>query len=1257
MVASVQSRRSHYALRSSCAALLHFPFLGDRPVFLKRLELHGFKSFAHKTGIDFLPGVTIVVGPNGCGKSNVLDSIRWVLGETSAKSLRGSKMGDVVFRGSASLKPSHFAQVSLLVNNEASHLKIDQSEVLVSRRLFSDGDADYMINKQKARMRDVHELFLDTGLGADNYAIIEQGQISNMVQAKPAQRREIFEEAAGISRYKARREETMRKLIRTEEDLLRLFDIVSEVQRACNSLYRQARKAVRHRKLTRRLARLQKRLLVVRQRLLADKLTGVEGKLAQNRTLFEEASARLASAEARHAEASRLVEDFQRQNQELQQQRYDLQQAINREQRRIESARQAIEAIGERVALLDREMSASENRQQVLSTTISALETDLARERGTLETESATLETRTRRLESLRREHDESTGILARLRHEIASERAKENKVLQDMRLSESLVERLTAELASHDETTATLRAEAEAAARDAETARGETERRRTRLAELRDEAKRLEDSVRSQSQEKNDLARSLDAASRTFNQAQSRLEALEELEASYEGFYRGVQVVMKAAQGNRLAGVVGVLTNLLAAKKEYEVAMEVALGGALQDIVVRSERDAQAAIAYLKEQKAGRATFLPLDLLQTQVRYDHLMQIIKRPGVVGFAKDLVEYDKVIEKAVERRLGNTIIVEALPVAVDLARQGHRNRYVSLDGELVDPSGVLTGGSHQARGFLSRSREIRILRDDVARLGAERQRIHDDLARASDALSQSHARRAELQDAVHQEQMAEARAEKDLQAAEARLRDRRNALASAEARQLQQRHDLGQHRERIDTCRAGVEELAALIAGKEARLAEIETGGATRSKDLEQVTEEVGASRALVSGLRERVNGLSSKLADVRNQISGTGAEQENREREKRQLLHQRESSAQEATEAEKLLADLVHQRETLEARISQLTQENEVSLRDARAAMAEIQGLQRDRNVRENELREVELAATELRAQIKVLEQEAQDTFQLSIRELATELEQKMVVENELLENPEGQQDEADKDEDDDLFEEDDQVTDPSELRRLVNEMRDKITRMGAVNETAIDEFKQQKERLDFLTAQRDDLIKAKESLTETIANLDATTKKLFDDAYTAIRQNFQEMFRRLFNGGKGDLVLVEEEGEPEPGIDIYAQPPGKNIGGSIALMSGGEKAMTAIALMLSLFRYKPSPVCILDEIDAPLDDVNCMRLCDAIKDFARTTQFLVITHNKITMGLADTIYGVTMQEPGISKIVSVRFDKLDESGLLEGVG
>ncbi|MCC5875450.1 MAG: chromosome segregation protein SMC [Candidatus Sumerlaeia bacterium] len=1230
-------------------------------MFLKRLELHGFKSFSHKTTIELLDGCTIVVGPNGCGKSNVLDAIKWVLGETSAKSLRGAKMGDVVFRGSSSMKPAHFAQVNLVLDNSAGSLKMDQSEVQVTRRLFSNGDSEYLINKQKARMRDIHELFLDTGLGADGYSIIEQGQIGTLVNSKPRDRRDLFEEAAGISRYKARREETLRKLVRTEEDLLRLFDIVSEVQRSCNSLYRQAKKAERHRRLTRRLNRLKRHLIVLRHRMHGEKLEQLTGRLNKARDEFEQANTKLATAEAERAEATQRIEEFQRQSQELQQERYDVQNAVNREQRRADSAKQAIAAIAERRTLIEREMSSSSNRLSILENTIQALETDLERERRELETQSVQLETKTRELDSMRSSSDATNQELARMRRELETERAKENKVLKDRSVAESLIERLTQELDNHEETVQRLRDEAAQASEDASKAGEALAQLKETITTLREEHETLRQRIAQSDRTRNELNNKLEELLSHYNKATSRLNALQEVEDSYEGFFRGVQVVMRASQEEKLQGIMGVLTNMLKVPKDYEVAIEVALGGSLQDIVTVSERDAQAAINFLKQTRNGRATFLPLDLLRDNGGYAHIVErILGRPGVVGLAKDLISYDNAIERAVDRRLGSTIVVEQLGAAVALQKQGLRNRYVSLDGQLVDPSGVMSGGSHQSRGFLSRTREIQEKREEVERLRREVEAARARLAEAKDQHSQDLSRAAELQARLHEDQMAEARAERDLEAADRRSRELRNQLASAEARHLQQRHDLTRHEETLAVCDAGLEELQGQIVTIEDAYQELEEGTVERTEKLSDLAEEVSAGRATVSGLRERVTNLGAKLEELRLDISQWGNDQEARESEQKELAEKRIASERELAGAEALLGQLIKQAEEVDARLSSLTQDNEAKLKEARESVAVVQGLQRDRNMKENAWREVEAETVGIKAQIDSLKQDALDEFGETIEEIAASLEKKEEEDSQTLVSPDGTEDGAEEAaaEEDELSPEDEALlSDPKELRREVAEIQDRISRMGSVNETAIDEYREQKERLDFLTAQRDDLIAAKDQLTETISNLDETTSRLFAEAYEAIRTNFQENFRRLFNGGNGDLLLVEEEGQPEPGIEIYAQPPGKKIGGSLTLMSGGEKAMTAIALMLSLFQFRPSPICILDEIDAPLDDVNCTRLVNALRDFAKTTQFLVITHNKITMQLSDTVYGVTMQEPGISKLVSVRFKDIDEANLLQSTG
>lgn len=1223
--------------------------------FLQKLELQGFKSFHHKTTIDFLEGITVVVGPNGCGKSNVLDGIRWVLGETSAKALRGGKMGDVLFRGSSGHKASGLAQVTLTCDNSASVLKSEMQEVQIGRRLFANGDSQYLQNKVTCRMRDIHDLFLDTGLGADGYSIIEQGRIGELVGARPEQRREIFEEAAGISRYKVRREETMRKLVRTEEDLLRLFDHISEIDKNCRSLYRQAKKAERFRRLVRRLRRIQKRSLLLRHQALTVQRQAAEARQATSRLAFEAASAALAAAEAAQADAARRHEAFVRELQALQQKRYERQSALDRERHRIEMLEQKCAAAEARIAELSREAESAAAREGILGQTLGALEADAEASAADLGSQEGILRDEMQNLETLRRQLDQRGRELGILRSEMMTLQTKRNVLENERRVAQALIEKLESEHAAHEAHTKQLAGEAAAAEVEATEHRATVERLLGELAAVNAERKTLQDEIGAGDRARDELAQKVDAITRELQHTASRLTALQELEDNFEGYFRGVKEVMVAAQREELRGIVGVVSNLIEVPGNLDVAIEVALGGDLQDIVTRNVESAKAAIQFLKTHNYGRATFLPLDFLHTDFPNHGIDNVLKRSGVIGLARNLVKYDKEIETAARYLFGNTIVVESLDIAIGLERDGMRQRYVSLAGDIVNPRGVLSGGSHKTRGLLSRARELAELRTKKAELEQRAATMQADLRAAKDRSGVLYARAAELQAKQHELQMAEARAERDAQAAETRRRERRNTFAVAEARLLQQQQDARKHAETVARSTEGLDEITKLHAEAEAKLTGADAASIEERRRVDELSERVATLRGETSMLRERASAYASKLQELKAERARARDDQGLRQQQRDALKSEVERFQLEREECEGQVSRLAREREELEAGAARLTTENEELTRATARGMNEVQGLLRDRNQCDNTLRECDVQVTELRVQMESVERECEDEFALTIADIAEELsganedEVASVAPLSGEAEDDGEVEELSRDE-----KNDEDITDPTELRRLVTALRQKVERFGPVNEAAINDYTETRTRLDFLTAQRDDLVAAKESLRATIAEIDNTTKQLFTEAYETIRTNFIDVFRRLFNGGKADLILIESEDQPEPGIDIFAQPPGKNIGGSITLMSGGEKALTALALMMAMFLYKPAPICILDEVDAPLDDVNVGRFCAVIKEFSAKTQFLIITHNKVTMSLADTIYGVTMQEPGVSKLVSVKFDRIEESGLLE---
>jgi len=1330
-------------------------------LFFKKLELHGFKSFGHKTSIDFQDGFTIVVGPNGCGKSNVLDGIRWVLGSQSAKSMRGEKMGDVIFRGSQSTKAAGMSAVTLTLNNERGHLKMDQSEVAVTRRLFANGDSEYQLNKKNCRMRDVHEVFLDTGLGADGYSIIEQNAIGQMVSAKPRERREVFEEAAGISRYKLRREETLRKLTRTSEDLIRLEDMVSEVERQCNSLRNQARKAKRHRKLTRRLHRLQQRLYVMRHDDLSTKYESASTDLKEKQSAFESIFAEAGKAEA---EISALQEQFQEaQNkfQELQQRRHDLQTQRDAERHQMELAQEKIRTIDERLDSIAREDESRQSRLKVLESTITALEQDFQRDEDKLQEEQRVLDQKAQELEVLKSKSVQAKAEVAVSQTKLRQLQQQQNTLEHDAKLAENLIDRLTNDLQQTTDRLTWLRERLSVVENEYETAKTRVEKTRNELDELRSEAHSIKQEIEQGDQAKNELSEKINGLTHNLNQAASRLQALKELEESYAGYFQGVKEVMKASENGQLPGIIGVVSNLVQVPKNLELAVEVALGGDLQDIITDNVQNAKNAIAFLKRENLGHATFLALDFIDTRLNTGHLERIWGRNGVLGLGKDLVKYDQKIENAVINIFGNTVFVDNIDLAVSLEKEGIRNRFVSLDGDIVSPRGVLSGGSRKTRGLLSRNREIRDLEEKVKHFQGELNKLQEELRSAKDKLSERYARAAELQAETHKREMELAGLRKDLEQAERDRKEIRNQTAQSEARETQQKMDLQKQSEVMENSRGGLEQITEQLKVAEETAINTEKENADLLEAHRTASEEVAVLRQKLEQGRESLTVARQRLEEMQQSREESKSDQQKRLEETEFLDKEKTDAKVRFEEAEVSYREFAEAFQEADKFVSQSQQDHEVKQRELRDKTNESQKLIRDKNEKDNALREIQMASAELKAQLEYLEREVEDEFALTIDDVRKELKESEEAERIKLEEmekakeeakeaekqrrkeereaqkaakeaeakaaeeaaandaeqataegeeqsaevtaeadsedanseengahlngtngtmpgaplvaaAEAQDEEAKSEEDSDSDEEnnsqeddddvelpvttpeDDEADTPQKLRTIVNELRQKLQRMGSVNEDAIQEYAEQSERLEFLATQRDDLAKAKQQLEETIERIDETTTVMFSEAMDEIRANFKDMYSRLFNGGEADLIMVEDEKHPEPGIDIYAQPPGKKIGGSITLLSGGEKALTAIALMFALFQFRPSPICILDEIDAPLDDVNCHRMCQVLKQYASDTQFLVITHNKITMSLADTIYGVTMQEPGVSKLVSVKFQDVEDSGLLE---
>lgn len=1187
----------------------------------KRIEMAGFKSFADKTVVNLESGITSVVGPNGCGKSNILDALRWALGEQSAKSLRGSHMQDVIFNGSEERPPTGMAEVTLTFDNADGGLAIDFSEVQITRRVYRSGESEYLINKAPCRLRDVQELFMDTGIGTNAYSMIGQGKISLVLSSKPEDRRFLFEEAAGIIKYKARKRVAMRKLDRAEQNHLRLGDIIAEVQRQMRSLKRQVNAAIRYRELTDELRDLEIRASFLKYRELSKAIETLRGQFSRAQDTYEKESGEMSGLEAQFEELSLSKLEADRVLHARREGVHDIDSGMEKIEREIALIRQQIEfsneqsqratteeeELRERAGAIGAQRLETELRIETLRADKSALDESVESRQADYETATANVAEEEATLERVRVESVES------MRRRAQNQTASETVSVSIENLDEQLrviYERQDSDSARNEQLVGAL----------GDLQRRETEKRAA-LHELEDRLNALaseEEALAARADEANEARQAL---RETKSSVEARLTSLRELRDSYEGFASGVRAIMQASQQESpsIRGVIGPAGDLISTLEQYERGIEAALGGNINNVIVESAAAAKSAIGYLKENKAGRVTFLPLDTIRPGSN-DTSKSVVGKPGVIGPALDHVRYDSGLRAAVEYLLYNTVLVETIDDALRIAQLGGRYpRLITLDGEVVSSAGAVTGGRlrHESRGLLGRSAEIESLEARQRTIASDLKSLesrHGELIASLDAVREQSTDAIATQ-ATHQGDAGE------LATAIAGHTAELNNLTEATEALNGERDLLCNRREDAETQRRSILQQANAMESEEEAL----------QKAIAEAQE--NASRA-----RQAQSLLVSGLSDMRVQLAGLIQTIEEAERD---LHRQERESAECLAEAQRRVevrAEFEANRVSLEGDIADHVERSKALSESKEEARKKVIESESKRQTLLGESERLEKNLRSLRESVR----EAQSVAHKHEMELRHDEDQRAFFEERILTEykMELKNLSAEGVGEDELNDED--------RENRVKEIRKRLERIGTVNMMAIDEYEALTERNDFLVAQEDDLRKAREALLGVIARIDNAIREMFLETFHSVSHNFRENFRRLFNGGQARIYLLDEDDPLESGIEIEARPPGKKPQ-TISLLSGGEQAMTAIALLFSLFKAKPSPFCILDEVDAPLDDANIGRFLNIVDEFAHDTQFVVITHNKQTMSRAGTLYGITMQERGVSQLVSVKFDEVRE--------
>ena len=1170
---------------------------------LKELEIQGFKSFPDKTRLTIGEGITGIVGPNGSGKSNISDAIRWVMGETSSKQLRGAgKMEDVIFGGTQTRGAMGYASVSLTIDNTDHGLDMDADEVTIGRRYYRSGESEYTINGQNVRLKDVYELLLDTGLGRDGYAIVGQGRIAEIVAAKSGERREIFEEASGIARFRYRKNEAERRLAAAEGNLERLRDILGELERRVGPLKRDSEKAQQFLELSGQRKSLEVTLWV-------DAIRRAKDTVRDQQRRYE-------AAQADYDRLSRSLDEYDEKSEALRAKTQQLMLQVEESNAQIRAITEENAGSDSRIAVLDNENEHSRRQIEEARAELSragegqkGIELEAEAHRAAIEK----LNARIAQADETAKDLDRQLDALEQQAMQSGQQRDLLNAAILrcQQAATAAQVQHATAESAANaaEARLQDARAQKQQNESDAETAGRQQAEAADRLKQAEEAVTRL-DNVRaglrlkldSRKRQQAEAADALQKAERELSAAAQRIHILEDLERNLDGYQQSVKTVMRAAGSGRLRGVIGPVAGILTVRKGYEVAIETALGFALQNIVVEDEKSARAAIAFLKAEKGGRATFLPLDTMQGS-RFSGRLT-----GTAEVAADLVEADPRYQNIVNNLLGRIIVVEDLAEASAVARNlGYRNRIVTLDGQVINAGGSFTGGSTaRSVGVFSRKQELEELRARLTRLqtardtaaqtardrkaeadtlqaqltgadsesmtaAADRLRASLEVDRLAAAADNAARERERLQQeiALFEAQLAESRA-----AAEQAGKDR----AAAEAEQADAERQLAALGESADSLTAKREELTA--AANDNRLARL-----TAEKDvsLHQAALETLAGRTGEAEARARE--LNASIEACRQRIRANELSVEN-------IQRQREENRRRIADCEQAIRDANAARMQAEADSTRLAQENR-ALTDEREKMSgEMARLAERRTAAETELNST---AAKLWEEYQLAESEAEA--------LCVEFQN---------------------------------VT---ELRRQVAEVRGKIRALGNVNVGAIDEYKEVKERYDFMKAQVTDVEKSRAELNRMIGELCDEMRTLFADSFKRINENFVHIFRELFGGGSARLYLSDPDDVLESGIEIEVSPPGKVIK-NLSALSGGEQALVAISIYFAILAVNPSPFCILDEIEAALDDVNVVRYAQYLRRLTDKTQFIVITHRRGTMEAADVLYGVTMQEDGVSKIL-----------------
>ena len=1185
---------------------------------LKKLELYGFKSFAQRTEIVFDEGITGIVGPNGSGKSNIGDAVRWVLGEQSAKTLRGASMSDVIFNGTQKRKPLSYCEVSLVFDNDDHALAMEAAEVMVTRRVYRNGESEYYLNRTACRLKDVVDLFRDTGIGKEGYSIIGQGRIDEILSRKSEDRRQVFEEAAGIVKFKARKEEADKKLQRTLENLERVDDILDELTKRLKPLEEQSRNARAYLELSTELKDLDLNLFLIRSDRARARLSELESELLTVQTILADTESNLTDKTTRRDETQNRIDQLEEAITKARTELMECAEHVHESQKKLSALQSRRETRSENRQRIVREQEEAQERLAEIEKDHARIQADVEKQHSLITDAEQILRATQEAAEKAQTKEKEADAALEAQKAAVIDQMNRLSDVRNDKTRLNTMQAQMETRLTEIEESSGALQ-EQEAALREAliavekqlETENQHQQQCQEKLAQARQASDEADATYAN-------LRADVEKQSADMQAAASRHNVLTEMTRDMEGYNMAVRRAMTYAKQRGLTGVKGVLAQLMTVPQAYETAIDMALGAAQQNIVTDTEETAKELINYLRQNRLGRATFLPMSAIRGKTLYGNERNALKLPGCLGVASELVQCAPEYRGIVENLLGRTVIADNLDHGIPIMRAGnHAFRLVTLEGDVMHSGGSMTGGSAQSKvsNLLSRERELKELTAKLQTGRAELDKCRQELTQRQQTAQEKRQKVSDAVNALHQQEIAVAREQARRESVSADLNTHLQRMQETEQARVQLHQSLEDIRQQLET----IEHQRTGAQGDQS---------AMEQKTIEMQNALVKA-RAEASAENDRLMVRTLQLSDLRHGLSDLERDEAHAQQDQAQILREQERREQLLHEMDELDAidendmkreeaeSARRQKEQLrqESAAQAIEQRRSQAQSDLRDILSDMENLHEAYNRDSEKLHKTELAKARIEGDQKNLQNRIWDTYKLTYAG-AEEFRRTPFDEKE------------------------------SDCRAA--ELQGQIRALGTVNVGAVEEYAETKARVDDLTAQQQDLKRAEMDLRELIERLLIQMRSTFVENFSKMQGYFAETFTRLFGGGHAELKLMDPDDPLNCGIEVNAQPPGKKLQ-LLSLLSGGERALTAIAILFAMLKLKPTPFCILDEIEAALDDANIGYYADYLKEYSKGTQFIVVTHRKGTMERCNSLFGVAMEEQGVSRMVSVSLQDYQE--------